>query len=303
MSEIQIVTSGLQFPEGPIALADGSVLVVEMRGGTLKRVLPEGTHQVIAHTGGCPNGAAKGPEGKVYICDNGGLGFLEADGIVRPNYQTAESTGGCILRVDLSTGQVEKLYTHCGDLPLMGPNDIVFDSTGGFWFTDFGKIRERDRDRTGVFYAQPDGQSIREVIFPLDSPNGIGLSPDERTLYVAETFTGRLFAWDLSAPGVIKPLPRTPHGGRLVVGLPGMQLFDSLAVDAEGNVCLGTLASGGITIVSPDGKQVEFLKMPDPFPTNLCFGGSDLSTAYITLSGTGRLAAVPWKTPGLRLAF
>ena len=59
-------------------------------------------------------------------------------------------------------------------LPLRGPNDIVFDRTGGFWFTDHGKTRSRERDRTGVFYATPDGSSIREVIFPMEGPNGIG---------------------------------------------------------------------------------------------------------------------------------
>ena len=73
------------------------------------------------------------------------------------------------------------------ELGLRGPNDIVFDEHGGFWFTDHGKVRDRDRDVTGVFYARADGSFIEEVIFPLEGPNGIGLSPDETSLYIAET--------------------------------------------------------------------------------------------------------------------
>ena len=80
----------------------------------------------------------------------------------------------------------------------------------------------------------------------------------------------------------------SPNGGELVAGLPGYQLFDSLAVDAEGNICVATLFNGGITVISPDGKSIEHVPMPDVYTTNLCFGGKDLRTAYVTLSpGTG----------------
>ncbi|HEX8802875.1 MAG TPA: SMP-30/gluconolactonase/LRE family protein, partial [Acidimicrobiales bacterium] len=144
-----------------------------------------------------------------------------------------------------------------------------------------------------------------EVLFPLDAPNGVGLSPDGSTLYVAETHTGRLYAWDLVGPGQLgEPDPLAlPPGGRLVLGAAGLQLFDSLAIDAEGWVCVGTLVNGGITAVSPDGSQVEHTPLPDLLVTNICFGGDDLRTAYVTLSGTGRLVAIDWPRPGARLAF
>ena len=77
----------------------------------------------------------------------------------------------------------------------------MFDRSGGFWFTDHGKSRPRDRDRTGVFYARADGSRITEAIFPLEGPNGIGLSRDEDELYVAETVPGRLWAYTITAPG------------------------------------------------------------------------------------------------------
>jgi len=149
---------------------DGSVLVVEVTRGTLTRVRPNGTKEVVAETGGGPTGAAIGPDGKVYICNNGGLKFTE-DGSptegLPPGY-----TSGCIQRVDLASGKVDVLYTECHGHPLRGPNDLVFDSTGGFWFTDFGKVQERQKDRTAIYYAKPDGSLIKEMIFPIDGPNG-----------------------------------------------------------------------------------------------------------------------------------
>jgi gluconolactonase len=304
MSDIREIASGLQFPEGPIALPDGSVLVVEIKRGTLSRVSPNGTVSVVAHTGGGPNGAAIGPDGKVYVCNNGGFEWHDVGGLTIPGNQPADYIGGRIQRVDLSTGKVEDLYTACDGRPLRGPNDIVFDRAGGFWFTDHGKLRERDRDRTGVYYARPDGSMIRETIFPMDAPNGIGLSPDDTRLYVAETHTGRVWAWDLSGPGQIAGgVGFGPGGGSLLAGLPGFQLFDSLAVDGAGNVCVATLVNGGITVISPDGLSIEHVAMPDVITTNICFGGPDLRTAYITLSGTGRLVAMQWPRPGLKLSY
>ncbi len=303
MAEIREVCSGLEFPEGPIWMSDGSILLVEIKRGTLTRVLPDGTRKIVAETGGGPNGAAIGPDGKVYVCNNGGFEWSERNGLLLPGHQARDYRGGSIQRVDPASGKVETLYTRAGEVALRGPNDLVFDSSGGFWFTDHGKTRERERDRTGVFYARPEGSHVEEMIFPLEGPNGIGLSPDQRRLYVAETQSGRVFYWDLDGPGRIRPYAASPNSGHLLIGLPGLQLLDSLAVDAEGNVCVATIANGGITIISPDGSKVEHVPMPDPLTTNLCFGGTGLRTAFVTLSGTGRLVSLAWRTPGLRLAY
>ena len=219
---IREIATGLQFPEGPIAMPDGSILLVEIRRGTLTRVGADGSVNVVADLGGGPNGAAVGPDGRVYVCNNGGFEWHERPGgMVVPGNQPATYTGGSIQAVDLASGRVEVLYRRCGDVPLKGPNDLVFDRSGGFWFTDHGKNRERDRDRTGVFYARPDGSSIVEAIFPMDGPNGIGLSPAQDRLYVAETSTGRLFYWDLDGPGSIRRNPRSPNGGHFLAGVGG----------------------------------------------------------------------------------
>ena len=298
--DITEITDQLQFPEGPIAMPDGSVILVEIMRGTLSRVMPDGEIQVVAEPGGGPNGAAMGPDGHCYICNNGGFEWSRSSrGLIFPGNQASDYTTGRIERINVETGVVEKLYTDCDGEPLKGPNDIVFDKEGGFWFTDHGKNRARDRDRTGVYYATVDGQHIVEAIFPMEAPNGIGLSPDENTLYVAETPTGRLWAYALAAPGEIDRSQR-PF---MMAQIPDHHMFDSLAVDAEGNVCVATLINGGITIHSADGEFAKHISMPDALTTNICFGGEGLKTAYITLSTTGKLVSCEWETPGLALNF
>lgn len=302
-TEYRTVAEGLRFPEGPTALDDGSVLVVEIERRTLSRVGPDGRVDVVAECGGGPNGSAIGPDGKVWITNNGGcFEWIDLGTVLVPGPVPDDWTGGSIQRVDLDTGAVETVYTHCDGRPLRAPNDLVFDAHGGFWFTDHGVRLERSSDLTGVFYAAADGGSIREVLHPLEAPNGIGLSPAGDRLYVAETHTGRVYAWDVPEPGTATGSGLMAPHGELLAGLPGMQLLDSLAVDGEGNVCVGTLSNGGVTVISPDGASVQHLAIDDLLVTNIAFGGADLRTAYVTASGTGRLLAFDWPVDGLALA-
>ena len=305
--KIREIASGLQFPEGPVAMDDGSVLLVEIARGTLSRVTPDGRVRVVADLGGGPNGAAIGPDGAVYICNNGGFRWhTEVDGCHRPVGQAADYSGGRIERVDLSTGRFERLYDSVDGLALRGPNDIVFDAHGGFYFTDLGKVRDTEIDRGGIFYGRPDGRSVSVIARPVMTPNGIALSPDGATLYYAETEGARLWAFEISAPGQVhKQGWPSPHGGRMLAASPGghYQRFDSMAVDALGNLCIATLIHGGISIVSPDGSMSSHVPLPDRFTTNICFGGRDRRTAYVTLSGSGKLVAIDdWPVPGLALS-
>jgi gluconolactonase len=300
--EIRELASGLRFPEGPVAMDDGSVVLVEIARGTLTRVDPHGKVEVVAELGGGPNGAAIGPDGAMYVCNNGGcFSWDEVMGLTIPGAVPDAWEGGSIQRVDLATGDVTTLYTASSSGPLRAPNDLVFDGHGGFWFTDHGVRQERSSDRTGIHYALADGTRCEEVVFPMDAPNGVGLSPDGSRVYAAETHTGRVFWWQVGAPGEIVRDSPIGNGGHLLAGLAGMQLLDSLAVDAEGWVCVGTLVNGGITAISPDGETVEHTPLADPLVTNVCFGGPDMRTAYATLSGTGTLVALDWPRPGLRL--
>ncbi len=293
--DVELVTDGLEFPEGPIALPDGSVLLVEIRAGTLTRVESDGSKSTVAHLGGGPNGAAIGPDAAVYICNNGGIG--------------ADRGAGLIQRVDLSTGESRTLYAASDGAVLVAPNDLIFDHTGNFWFTDL-------RGNT-VHYAAPDGSSVRTVLRRVDMPNGVGLSPDGAVLYWAQTQTRQVVRRHIEQPGVL-----TPSVGHdttavivngaidpfsLLIGLPGATELDSLAVDSSGAVCVGTLVSGGILEVPSDGDPDGVVhwtlpgRLADNLVTNICFGGPDLTTAYLTCSETGRLVRCTWHRPGLAL--
>jgi gluconolactonase len=183
-TEVRIIATGLEFPEGPVAVADGSVLVTEIAAGTLARVSPDGNIERIAYL------------------------------------------------------------------------------------------------------------------------DGIALSPDGSRLYVAETQVGRIWYWDLEGPGKIASNADGEfHPGKLLYGAPGYALFDSMKVDGEGWDCQATLIDGGVMQISPDGQRVEILPLSDPMITNLCFGGPDYRTAFITCPGTGYLIAVDWQRAGGRLAF
>lgn len=317
------MASGLNYPEGPVYRPDGSVLIVEIGAGCLSRIAPDGTKSVVAQLGGGPNGAAIGPDGAVYVCNDGGFEIVTVGGIQAAMGQPANYSGGRIERV-AADGTFTTLYTGFPvPLPagqtahrLCSPDDLVFDTTGNFWFTDWGKDRDRDRDRTGVYYAKPDGSSLIEKIFPLQSPNGIGLSPDEGRLYVAESFTRRILYWELSGPGTIKPNPKTVDGSYILTSkIPLAACLDSMSLDEEGNIYaagflphgLDPASRGGITVVSPSGEILEWIEIDirqaDPFPSNICFGGPDRKTMYVTLSGTGRLIACDARIAGRKPAF
>lgn len=300
---LEKITDGLQFPEGPVALADGSVLLTEIRAGRITRVQPDGSKHTVAEVGGGPNSCAIGPDGALYITNNGGsFEFIDQDGLTIPGPTPAAHQGGSIQRLDLATGELRTLYTECDGRRLIGPNDLVFDRQGGFWFTDHGAGTPQHRDLGALHYARIDGSHISCPVHGLLAPNGVGLSPDEQTVYVADTYLARLWAFDVSAPGQIQLVsPFSP--GHAVANLQGVQFLDSLAVEASGKVCVATILNGGITIFDPSDGSTEHVAVPDLVCTNICFGGPDMQTAWITASATGTLYKTRWPRPGLRLNF
>ncbi|MFI0350826.1 SMP-30/gluconolactonase/LRE family protein [Actinomadura sp. 9N407] len=306
--KITTLADGLLFPEGPVALPGGDVLVVEIHRGTLTRIKPDGTASVAAEVGGGPNGAALGPDGRVYIANCGGLRRFEVGGFVFAGGIPDDYTTGSIQAVDLSDGSVETLYTQAGGQDLRGPNDLVFDDQGGIYFTDYGKSDGLTGDKGRLFYAKADGSSITMLAGGMEGPNGIGLSPDGKRLYVSETYTARVWWWDVTGPGEIKG-GRSLGGsgnGNFLYTAPDYTNFDSLGVDAHGNVCVASMIHAGISVVSPKGRLVDFVDIDvddDPGITNICWGGEDMRTAYVTASSTGKLLKIDWPRPGLRLNY
>jgi gluconolactonase len=297
----EVLASGLGFPEGPVAFDDGSVIFVEIKNGNLTRYW-NGKTEVIAHLGGGPNGAALGPDGAIYVCNNGGMAFSDFGGLMIPGHQPDDYSGGRIERVDLTTGKVERLFDTVDGHTLVGPNDLVFDATGGFYFSDHGKTHPRYRDYGGLFYVTPGAASCHELAHGYTSPNGVGLSPDGTVVYLADTMEGRLYAFDIESPGKI--IPASPfRAGRVVGNVAGWTLFDSLAVEADGTVCVATLVNPGFTRFDPATGASSFVGTDDLMTTNIAFGGADMTDAYVTLSSTGRLAKMKWDRPGLRLQF
>ena len=305
--EFKIKAKGLKFPEGPIYMNDGSVILVEIARGTLSKINSNGKIEVIAHLGGGPNGAAIGPDGHCYVCNNGGFEWeiLHDGKFMRPILESKSYSGGKIQKVNIVTGEFSTLYDSCNNIPLNGPNDIVFDRNGDFWFTDLGKVRKRNMDRGAIYWAKSDGSMIKEVIQPFMTPNGIGLSPDEKTLYVAETEGGKLYSYNIIGNGEVEKIlfPDSTNGGLLLNKEGGVKRFDSLALESNGNICVATLLNGGISVISPSGELVEFVNFEDPYITNICFGSHKLKTAFITASYEGLLLEVDWNREGLPLNF
>ncbi|PCH98720.1 MAG: gluconolaconase [Rhodobacteraceae bacterium] len=304
MINYKTLTADLEFPEGPVAMEDGSVIVCEIKAQRLTRVYPDGTKTTVAQLEGAPNGAAFGADGALYICNNGD-GFLwgAPGGMTQPVGGSDTFSGGRIERVDIETGEVTELYRTIGGNDLLMPNDIVVARDGSLYFTDHGMRTARSFLHGGAYWGAPDGSEAREIAYPITTANGIGLSPDEETLYVSETETGRLWYYQITGQGTLAPTDPSNPSATMLAQLEGFKRYDSLAVEECGNICVAGLTPGCITVISPEGKEVETIEMPDPFSTNICFGGDDMKTAYITLSGTGRLIEMQWPRPGLRLNF
>lgn len=297
-------------------MPDGRILFSDIGAGWLMTVDPQsGEVARFAETKGGPNATAIGPDGAYYVCNNGGLGMTKSpSGYTFPvaGSHGDQPIAACIQKVS-HDGKVSTLYSHCNGEPLIAPNDLVFDSYGGFYFTDTGHPSGRTADLGGLYYAKADGSEIVELIHeaaphtPLTQPNGCGLSPDGSRIYVAETGSGRLWYWNIESPGKLAPTPEafSANGAVFLFGAEGYNFFDSLAVDASGNVCVATIMKGGVSVVTPEGQLDDFIPLPlfDPFPTNICFAGEGLRKAYVTAAGTGRIYEIEWPRSGLKLNY
>ena len=291
--EFEILAEGLEGPEGPIVLPDGSCILTEMRAHRISRIWGGGKKEIIAEMGGTPNGAALGADGAIYICNSGGEGVQHGD----------FGGGGRIERIDLATGRFERICDQVNGRPLSAPSDLVIDEAGGIWFTEFGTVRQRTIEKGGLFWCRPDGSEIRESYFGGLGFNGVALSPDNRSIHVAASWSGRLFSFAVESVGHLATSAETGTVvPRYAGSADGESVLDGLAVTASGGVCAATIIEGGIKTFRQDGGA-SFVSLPDKTVTNIAFGGTDMRDAYITLLRTGRLIRARWNEPGHLLNF
>jgi len=296
--QARVVASGLAFPEGLFTISDGTLGCVEIAAGTLLHLDAHGRLIQRIQVGAGPNGAAIGPDGAIYIANDGGLSFDQSTGSYRITGVPDSYVSGSIQRVNTRTGTVTTLYDRVGADLLKGPNDLLFADDVGFWFSDTGKYRNGVQDSGGLYWAAIDGSEIRKAAFPLSTPNGIALSPDRTTLYVALSNTRQILAYRLRGPGQLEP-----GSPRVLCTLPGTFILDNIAVEAGGNIVVATVLGGGILTIDTAGNTLTFHALPDIAATALAFGGPGHRTLFITLSTTGRIMAIPWPRPGLPSLF
>ncbi len=302
-TEVVEIAAGLLFPYGVLFYRDGSILVTEQARGTITRVAIDGSTEVVAECGGSPAGMAVGPDGWVYVCNGGESSWHEVNGMVVRGDAARSYRNGSIQRVNVVTREVQTLYERVNGHLLSSPSDLVFDRSGGFWFTDTGKSKGRQRDRGGLYYAEPDGSEIREVVYPLDAPTGVGLSCAGDVLYVAESAQGRLYQWPLFREGEISGYFGPQHRGSIVADPEGGPLFNALVLDEGDRLYIATSRNGGVTTVSPADRSSYHTPVDDPLVTGVGFGDADRRTLLLTSSGSGRLMAAMWHTAGQQSAF
>ena len=270
-----------------MAMPDGSVILVEIARQTLSRVTPDGKVHVIAAPRRRAERRGHGP-GRQDLRHQ--QRRLRLDGCGRASCSRSRrrtTTRAAASRSSIPRrGKFETLYDACDGRRLRGPNDLVFDGAGGFWFTDLGKTRERDADRGAVYYAKADGSRIEEAIFPLERPNGIGLSPGRQ-----DALRGR----DADGPLLVVPALRPRAASSRRMGRTAARRARSSSGSAatrcstrspwttDGHICVATLITGAVSDIWPDGSQVDQYKLPDMMVTNVCFGGPELRTAFATL--------------------
>ena len=120
MPNVRVLATGLEFPEGPVVMPDGSVVLVEIRGQRLTRVWPDGRKEVVAQIPGGPNGAALGPDGKMYVCNNGGFSWIPTRSTIMPGPQPEDISAARSSASILQSGKVETVVDKCGEHPLQG---------------------------------------------------------------------------------------------------------------------------------------------------------------------------------------
>jgi gluconolactonase len=268
-----VVATDLDFPEGPVWLGPKKVAVTEIRGQCISLWENGRLRRRVAVTGGGANGATLGPDGALYVCNNGGVS-LGHEG----RWMAPEPINGRIQRVTLD-GDVRDVATTLPGAPPNRPNDLCFGPDGLLYYTDPHNWEDLPEVKPGrVARTTLDGRVELIADVPL-FPNGIGFGPDDR-LYVAQSMTQTILVMDAKPGTSFREFTKLPSG-----------YPDGFCFDRAGRLyCAGSL--GDVVVVfERDGRLAEVIEMgAGTEPTNCCLGDGVL---YVTLSGPGQLATLP----------
>jgi gluconolactonase len=249
------LATGFGFTEGPLWHPDGFYYFVDIRRSELHRVRPGQAPELVRAETGEGNGTTFDLQGRLVLCEGG-----------HRRVTRWSADGRSEVLVDRYEGQ-----------RLNRPNDVVCRSDGSLWFTDPGlrvPLSQREVPYAGVYRIAPDGTTT--LMADCEYPNGLAFSPDERTLYVANTrWTQYIHAFELDGTGaVVRRRIFADMSSDEIDGVP-----DGMKVDVEGRVyCTGP---GGTWVFAPDGTRLGVIRTPE-VPANLAFGGSDLRTLFLT---------------------
>lgn len=291
MNKITVFAENVRNPEGPVALPDGSWVFTEMDLGIISRVNAHGNNkQKIAYTGR-PNGLALDAVGNIWV---------------------AESKNPALLVVSQS-GQVTEITRGSENIPFLWPNDLCFGPDGAIYMTDSGILLEEVESiihPADIYDLNPDGKLFR--INPSSGKcdlldcgfqftNGIAIGHGGTYLYVNETLTGNIYRYKFNNGslgsrelfGNVMIKPSIEYGK--VAGPDGM------AFDNDGNLHVGVLTQGDITILNPDGGTKERIQLPGNFPTNIAFSTSDENYCLVTEGSGNQLLKIETSVEGLKL--
>ncbi len=249
------VATGFVFTEGPLWHPDGFYYFVDIRQSRLHRIRPGRPAELVRDKTGEGNGTTFDLQGRLVICEGGNR---------RVTRWSAD-------------GSSEILMDRWEGKRLNRPNDVVCRSDGSIYFTDPGlrvPLAQREVDHAGVYRIAPDGAT--SLVADCEYPNGLAFSPDERTLYVANTrWSQYIHAFELDAAGaVVRRRIFADMSSDETDGVP-----DGMKVDVQGRVfCTGP---GGTWVFAPDGTHLGIIRTPE-VPANLAFGGPDLRTLFLT---------------------
>ena len=258
--EVELIASGLGWPEGPAVLPDGSLVLVESYCSQLTIIGSDRTPRQFAYVTGAPNSCVLGADGEVYVCQNGGT--------VGP-WRAKEMTSPSIQRVRRG-GAAETLITHVGSVALNGPNDLVFAADGRLIFTDPGTYNPANPDPSYIYALSPDGAASVLIAFPKPVfPNGVAVESDGSILW-DESYTGHVGR--RRTDGTLEDLGRMPGEN---------PVLDGMKVGADGRIYVTDLVAAGIHVLAPDGKVLDFIPTGGA-PSNIAFDGEIL---WVTNAG------------------